>query len=318
LVADIGGTNARFAMIDLDDLVVPRFETYPCANFKSLAEAAATFVKDTGAKPKVAAFDIAGPVSGNRGLITNLSWSMTTEELAAATGAKSVLLLNDFEALALSVQLMTATDLRQIGGGAPVERATKGLVGPGTGLGVGGLVWSASRWMPIPGEGGHTSFAAESAEEIELLSTVAKRFDHFSNERVVSGPGLVNLYVCFAARRGITLKERVGANEITRRALANEDPIANEALDFFATALGRVAGDTALMLGARGGVYLGGGIPPKILDFLAKAEFRRAFESKGRLTPFLQPIPVYVMLARDAGLRGTGVALRTALAEGRL
>jgi len=225
LVADIGGTNARFAMIDLDDLVVPRFETYPCANFKSLAEAAATFVKDTGAKPKVAAFDIAGPVSGNRGLITNLSWSMTTEELAAATGAKSVLLLNDFEALALSVQLMTATDLRQIGGGAPVERATKGLVGPGTGLGVGGLVWSASRWMPIPGEGGHTSFAAESAEEIELLSTVAKRFDHFSNERVVSGPGLVNLYVCFAARRGITLKERVGANEITRRALANEDPI---------------------------------------------------------------------------------------------
>jgi glucokinase len=172
--------------------------------------------------------------------------------------------------------------------------------------------------MPIPGEGGHTSFAAASIEEMEILSAVAGRFDHFSNERVVSGPGLVNLYICFAARRGIALKERVGANEITRRALANEDPVANEALDFFVKALGRVAGDTALMLGARGGVYLGGGIPPKIQDALAGPAFRKAFESKGRLTPFLQPIPVYVILARDAGLRGTGVALRTALAEGRL
>jgi glucokinase len=318
LVADIGGTNARFAMVDLDDLVVPRFETYPCANFRSLAEAAAAFVKDTGARPSVAAFDIAGPVSGDRGVITNLSWNMTTDELAEATGAKSVLLLNDFEALALSVQLMTANDLRQLGGGAPVERATKGVVGPGTGLGVGGLVWSASRWMPIPGEGGHTTFAAASIEEMEILSTAAKQYDHFSNERVVSGPGLVNLYVCFSARRGITLKDRVGANEITRRALANEDPVAVEALDFFVKALGRVAGDTALMMGARGGVYLGGGIQPKVLDFLTKPAFRQAFESKGRLTPFLQPIPVYVMLARDAGLRGAGVALKTALAEGRL
>jgi glucokinase len=318
LIADIGGTNARFAMVDLDDLVVARFETYPCASFRSLAEAAATFVRDTGAKPTTAAFGIAGPVTGNRGVITNLSWTMTTDELAAATGARSALLVNDFEALALSVQLLKDADLRRLGGGPVVERATKGVVGPGTGLGVGGLVWSASRWMPIPGEGGHTSFAAETVEEMEILSTVAKNFDHFSNERVVSGPGLVNLYICFSARRGIVLKERVGANEITRRALANEDPVANEALDFFVKALARVAGDTALMLGARGGVYLGGGIPPKIQDRLAVPEFRRAFESKGRLTPFLQPIPVYVILARDAGLRGTGIALRTALAEGRL
>jgi glucokinase len=318
LVADIGGTNARFAMVDLDDLAVPNFETYPCASFKSLAEAAAAFVKNTGAKPSAAVFGIAGPVIGNKGVITNLSWNMTTEELAAATGAKSALLVNDFEALALSVQLMTAADLRQLGGGGAVERATKGVVGPGTGLGVGGVVWSTSRWMPIPGEGGHTTFAAANVEELELLATVSKQFDHFSNERVVSGPGLVNLYICFAARRGIALKDRVGANEITRRALANEDPVATEALEFFVTALGRIAGDTALMLGARGGVYLGGGIPPKILDFLAKPAFRRAFESKGRLTAFLQPIPVYVMLARDAGLRGAGVALKTALAEGRV
>jgi glucokinase len=318
LVADIGGTNARFAMVDLDDMAVPRFETYPCSKFRSLAEAATVFVRETGAKPATAAFGIAGPVTGHRGIITNLSWTMTTDELAAATGAKSVLLVNDFEALALSVPLMTAADLHQLGGGDAVERATKGVVGPGTGLGVGGLVWSASRWMPIPGEGGHTSFAAESVEEMELLSTVSRQFDHFSNERVVSGPGLVNLYICFSARRGITLTARVGANEITRRALAGEDPVATESLDFFVKALGRIAGDTALTMGARGGVYLGGGIPPKILDFLAKPAFRQAFESKGRLSPFLKPIPVYVMLARDAGLRGTAVALKTALAEGRI
>jgi glucokinase len=317
LVADIGGTNARFAMVDLDDLVVPRFETYPCANFRSLAEAAAAFVKDTGARPSVAAFDIAGPVSGDRGVITNLSWNMTTDELAEATGAKSVLLLNDFEALALSVQLMTANDLRQLGGGAPVERATKGVVGPGTGLGVGGLVWSASRWMPIPGEGGHASFAVETAEELAILEKLREGLDHFSNERVLSGPGIINLYAAFAAHRGVKA-QMLEASEVTRRGLYREDPIAVEALDFFVKALGRVAGDTALTLGAQGGVYLGGGIPPKIQDALATPAFRNAFEQKGRLTPFLKPIPVFVILARDAGLRGTAVALAAAIKEGRV
>jgi glucokinase len=317
LVADVGGTNVRFAMADLDTQVVPHFDTFSAARFRSLPEAAAAYVKKIGKTPKVAAFAVAGPVTGNKATITNLRWSMTTQELCAATGAEATLLVNDFEAQALSVPLLAGDDLQQLGGDAPVERAVKAVVGPGTGLGVGGIVWSSSRWMPIPGEGGHASFAVETAEELAILEKLREGLDHFSNERVLSGPGIINLYAAFAAHRGVKA-QMLEASEVTRRGLYREDPIAVEALDFFVKALGRVAGDTALMMGARGGVYLGGGIPPKVLDFLTKPAFRQAFESKGRLTPFLQPITVYVMLARDAGLRGAGVALKTALAEGRL
>jgi len=317
LVADIGGTNARFAIADLDGPVVPHFDTLSAARFRSLPEAAAAYLKNVGVTPKWAAFAVAGPVTGDRASITNLRWTMTRDEMRAATGAEAVLLVNDFEAMALSVPLLTGADLRQVGGTTPVERATKAVVGPGTGLGVGGIVWSANRWMPIPGEGGHTTFAAETAEELKILERLHHGLDHFSNERVLSGPGIINLYAAFAAHRGVAAPV-LEASEVTRRALCNEDPVAVEAMDFFVKALGRVAGDAALMLGAQGGVYLGGGIPPKIQDALAGPIFRTAFESKGRLAPFLKPIPVYVILARDAGLRGTAVALAAALAEGRL
>jgi glucokinase len=316
LVADIGGTNARFAIADLEGPSIPRFDTLSCARFRSLPEAAAAYLRDVGVKPRYAAFAVAGPVTGDKATITNLRWSMTADELKVATGAESVLLVNDFEAMALSVPLLMAKDLRQIGGNNPVERATKGVVGPGTGLGVGGIVWSSARWMPIPGEGGHTTFAAETEEEFQILQRLRAGLDHFSNERILSGPGIVNLYAAFAAHRGVAA-QLLEASEVTRRALFKEDPVAVEAMDFFVRALGRVAGDTALMLGAQGGVYLGGGIPPKIQDALAGPEFRQAFESKGRLAPFLKPIPVYVILARDAGLRGTAAALAAAIAEGR-
>jgi glucokinase len=316
LVADIGGTNARFAIADLDGPVVPHFDTLSAARFRSLPEAAAAYLRNTGAKPRAAAFAVAGPVTGDRATITNLRWSMTTQELREATGAESVLLVNDFEAMALSVPFLSGGDLKQIGGAAPVDRAVKAVVGPGTGLGVGGIVWSSSRWMPIPGEGGHATFAVETAEEFAILERLHEGLDHFSNERVLSGPGIINLYAAFAAYRGVKA-QMLEASEVTRRGLHKEDPIAVEALDFFVKALGRVAGDTALTLGAQGGVYLGGGIPPKIQDALAGETFRKAFEQKGRLTPFLKPIPVYVILARDAGLRGTAVALAAALKEGR-
>jgi glucokinase len=297
--------------------VVPNFDTLSCARFRSLGEAAAAYLRDAGVTPRYAAFAVAGPVTGERATITNLRWTMTRDELRVATGAEAVLLVNDFEALALSVPVLAGKDLQQVGGTAPVARATKAVVGPGTGLGVGGVVWSATRWMPIPGEGGHTSFAAETAEELAIVQRLCAGLDHYSNERVLSGPGIVNLYAAFAAHRGVAA-QLLEASEVTRRGLTREDPIAVEALDFFVRALGRVAGDTALMLGAQGGVYLGGGIPPKILDALDVPAFRQAFESKGRLAPFLQPIPIYVILARDAGLRGTAVALAAAIAEGRL
>ncbi|HVO01067.1 MAG TPA: glucokinase [Candidatus Cybelea sp.] len=315
LVADIGGTNARFAVADLSGPVpqVPQFETFACARFRSLPEAAAAYVAKAGVRPAHAAFAVAGPITGDRATITNLRWTMTVDELRAATGAETVLLVNDFVAQALAVPMLVGKDLRQLGGTMPVERATKAVVGPGTGLGIGGIVWSASRWMPIPGEGGHADFAAETQEEMALLAPIHAGLGHFSNERVLSGPGLVNLYAAFAAHRGVKAPV-LEASEVTRRGLANEDPIAVAALDFFVRALGRVAGDTALTLGAQGGVYLGGGIPPKIQDALDGPTFRDAFESKGRLSAFVKPIPVYVVLARDAGLRGAAAALMAAVA----
>ena len=241
--------------------------------------------------------------------------------LPQQTGAARITLVNDFAAVAHAVAWAAPSDFAHLcGPDRPLPASgTISVVGPGTGLGVAHLWRGGGGECHVqPTEGGHVSFAPLDPVDDAILARLRRHHGRVSAERVVSGPGLVNLYICFSARRGITLTARVGANEITRRALAGEDPVATESLDFFVKALGRIAGDTALTMGARGGVYLGGGIPPKILDFLAKPAFRQAFESKGRLSPFLKPIPVYVMLARDAGLRGTAVALETALAEGRI
>jgi glucokinase len=320
LVADIGGTNARFAVAHFpapkeQGPKVDAIENLSCADFSCLHDAASIYLKKIGVRPLAAVVAVAGPVTGDRAHITNLDWPVTHDELRSATGAHSVLLVNDFEALALSVPLLQHGDLRRIGGTEPVARAAKAVVGPGTGLGVGGLVWSASRWMPIPGEGGHTSFAAETAAELAIAELMRGELEHFSNERVLSGPGLVSIYTAIAKRAGKTAATS-DAQVITQRGLSGEDPDATAALEFFVTALGRVAGDTALMFGARGGVYLGGGIPPKIQDALAKPLFRTAFESKGRLSAFVRPIPVYVILAGDAALRGAAVALERAIEDG--
>jgi glucokinase len=320
LVADIGGTNARFAVARFPAAKqqgpkVEAIENLSCADFSCLHDAASVYLRKVGVRPLAAVVAVAGPVTGDRAHITNLNWPVTHAELRRATGAQSVLLVNDFEALALSVPLLQQNDLRQIGGAEPVAQAAKAVVGPGTGLGVGGLVWSADRWMPIPGEGGHTSFAAETAEEFAIAERMRGNLQHFSNERVLSGPGLVSIYAAMAGRAGQT-PETADAQVITQRGLSGEDPIAAAALEFFVTVLGRVAGDTALMFGARGGVYLGGGIPPKIQEALAKPFFRAAFESKGRLSAFVRPIPVYVILAGDAALRGAAVGLGRAIETG--
>ncbi|HEY4163545.1 MAG TPA: glucokinase [Dongiaceae bacterium] len=319
LVADIGGTNARFAIAHFPASKehgpkVEAIENLSCADFNCLHDAASTYLKKIGVRPVGTVVAVAGPVTGDRALITNLNWPVTHDELRQATGAESVLLVNDFEALALSVPLLQRSDLRQIGGTEPVVRAAKAVVGPGTGLGVGGLVWSAGRWLPIPGEGGHTSFAAETTEEFAIVEHMRGELEHFSNERVLSGPGLVSIYGALASRSGKAIATS-DAQVITQRGLSGEDPLAAAALEFFVTALGRVAGDTALMLGARGGVYLGGGIPPKIQDALAKPLFRAAFESKGRLSAFVRPIPIYVILAGDTALRGAAVALDRAIED---
>jgi glucokinase len=319
LVADIGGTNARLAIADLATLKVSGAASFRCADFPSLEAVAAAFLRGVpergvAQRPAAAAFAVAAPVVGDRIRLTNSPWSFGHDELRSAIGVETLLLLNDFEALAHVLPHLGAAELHQIGGGAPVERTAKVVLGPGTGLGVAGLAWSPAGWQALPSEGGHTAFAVEGATEFAMLERLLRGRERLSVERLVSGPGLADVYRVLAELQGRPASP-LEAAEVVRRAHAGDDPVAREALDRFATWLGRFAGDAALFMGARGGVYIGGGIAPRMVDVLSAGRFRRAFEAKGRMSAFLAPIPAYVILATDAALKGAAAALAGRLAE---
>jgi glucokinase len=308
-VADIGGTNARFALADLATLELSEIEQVRCANHANLADALQVYAGRLPMLPGRAAIAVAGPVTGTEIKLTNSAWSFSDAELCRKVGLKHVHVLNDFEALALSLPHLKRGELQQIGGEAPVEDAAKVVLGAGTGMGVAGLVRSGERWVALPGEGGHVSLGARDEQHLALLERIRKGRDHLSAERVLSGPGLAVLYQAVAASHGLQAPE-LEPNDVLVKGSSGEDEIAVEALDLFVTWLGRFAGDAALLFGARGGVYLGGGIAPKILGKLSTGEFREAFEDKGRMGAYLTPIPVYVITAEFATLKGAAASLR--------
>ena len=310
LVADIGGTNARFALADLATLELSHLHQTLCISHSSVDAALSEYLSGLPLKPRTAALAVAAPVCGEAIDLTNSHWSFRTRELCRSTKLEAIHVLNDFQALAMSLPTLAPADLRQIGGLAPEEHATKIVLGPGTGLGVAGLVWSGERWVPVAGEGGHMSLGARDAEELALLQALGKGDAHFSAERAISGPGLAALYRAVAAARNEPAADPI---DVVARALAGE-AAAGEALGLFITWLGRFAGNAALAFGARGGVYIGGGIAPKITAALAAGSFRAAFEQKGRMSAYLAPIPVYVILAEFATLKGAATALRASLA----
>jgi glucokinase len=309
LVADIGGTNARFALADLETLELSEIHRVRCAEHPNLSEAFEDYVGRLPKIPDRAAIAVAAPVTGADISLTNSTWSFSEPELRRKIGLRHVHVLNDFEALALSLPHLRGDGLRQIGGEAPIVHAAKAVLGPGTGLGVAGLVWSGERWIALPGEGGHVSLGATDERQLALLERIRKGRARLSAERVLSGPGLAELYQAVGAARGHNVAE-LQPNDVLVLGSSGEDEVAAEALDLFVTWLGRFAGDTALLLGARGGVYLGGGIAPKIVAKLAAGEFRQAFEDKGRMAAYLEPIPVYVITAEFATLKGAGAYLR--------
>jgi glucokinase len=308
IVADIGGTNARFAVADLATLELSRISQFLCSAHPTFAAAFRAYLAELSEPLDHAAIAVAAPVTGETVHLTNSTWSFAKHELCRAVGLKDALVLNDFEALALSLPHLAPAELYQIGGAAAEEHATKIVLGPGTGLGVAGLVWSGERWIAVSGEGGHSSLGAHDERELELLERLRKGRSHLSAERAVSGPGLAELYLAIAASHGMR-PATLEPNDVLTRALSGEDRIAVEALDVFVTWLGRFAGDAALLFGARGGVYLGGGIAPKIAHSLSSGAFRAAFEQKGRMIAYLAPIPVYVILAGFATLKGAAAAL---------
>jgi glucokinase len=312
MVADIGGTNARFAVADLGTLALSEIRHFPCASHPSLAAAIGDYLGGLSDPPAHAAIAVAAPVTADHIDLTNLPWSFAKQELCRETGLERLLVLNDFEALALSLPYLRAAELHQIGGEAPVAQAAKIVLGPGTGLGVAGLVSTEAGFVATPGEGGHVSLGAHDARELDIIERLRKGREHLSVERALSGPGLVDLHQAVAASHGDP-QEELSPGDVAARAASGE-ATAQEALGLFVTWLGRFAGDAALLLGARGGVYLGGGIAPKILPALTQGAFRQVFEAKGRMGAYLASIPIYVILAEFAALTGAAAGLRASLA----
>lgn len=314
LVADIGGTNARFAIADLAALTLDDIRTFPTAEHATLAEAMRAYLKDAPQQVAHAGLAVAAPLREDTVKFTNAAWTFKQSTLADEAGLKAAYVFNDFEAQAYALPVLEDDELHGLGGGTAVDKAAKVVLGPGTGLGVAGLVWSPSGWVPVPGEGGHQTFPAENARELAILERIRKGLERLSVERTLSGPGLADIYRAISAAQGFGDAGHSPA-EVEHLAISGEDDIAIEALDCFVQWLGRFAGDMALAFGARGGVYIGGGIAPKMLPRLEQADFRAEFERKGRMKPYVEAIPIKVIVSDFPGLKGAAAGLRTKLAN---
>jgi glucokinase len=295
LLGDIGATNARFAL--LSDGVLGPIQYFTVAEFPRFPDVVDAFFKGDRRPSAVrhAALAVAGPVEGARCVFTNCLWTIDANELCTEFALSNVHLCNDFEAAALSLPYLTAADLYRLGGGEPVGGQPMAVLGPGTGLGVACLVRGSQGSIPIATEGGHVTMAATSRREDAIIDYLRRQFGHVSAERVVSGSGLENLYRAVVALDGVEAPQRDAA-EITTAALDGGCPIARAALEMFCAMLGTIAGNIALTFGARGGVYIAGGIAPRITDFMARSDFRARFEHKGRFRTYLEAIPSSVIM----------------------
>lgn len=303
LVADIGGTNARFAISDSAG-ELHELRVLHAANFPKIDEAIAAYVAELKRpRPKQACFAVACPANGPEIKLTNSAWRFVKEELRRSFQFKGFVVINDFEALAASVPTLKGPQLAELRLGTPDPASVSLVVGPGTGLGVGAFVPAGkSAWVAISGEGGHVGFAPNTEEEVRLWRRMREKYGRVSAERVLNGGGLVNVYRFIADEAGKPVGE-IDAPEISRRALAGEEIATNAVLMFF-DMLGSVTGDLALAFGSRGGVYIGGGITPKLLDFARRSKFIERFLDKGRVAAILHGMPISVILEEHAALYG--------------
>jgi len=302
LVADIGGTNIRFALVNPVTKSVGDFEAYPCARFVSLEDAIASFLN--GRKVCRAAFAVAAPVSGDVVSFTNSSWTFSIAAVKAAFEWDRFSVVNDFAATALAIPYLPSADLFSIGGGTAVAGKPIGVIGPGTGLGVSVLVpLPDGAFLAIDSEGGHATMPACDDIEAEILALLRQDFGHVSAERVVSGGGLVNLHRAMGRMLGQTTT-MLAPDRIVADALDGSCPICAAALDCFFAMLGTVAGNLALTVGAKGGVVLAGGILPRMRDALSSSRFRGRFEAKGRFHPWLSTVPTVLCLHPDPAVIG--------------
>jgi len=316
LVADIGGTNARFALIDAgnwNDHELVGIRRYAVVQFASLAAAIRHYLQEAGvaATPRRAVLGVAAPVKGDRIAITNNPWTFSTEELRTECRFDSVAVINDFSANSMSLPCLKAADVKAIGPSADIAaHATTtprdrsfAVIGPGTGLGVGGLLIRGGRAIPVDSEGGHTSFAPANAYEFAILESVQQRFERVSYERLICGPGLMNLYRAVCAVEGVAALAET-AEQVTTLGTGDRHGVESRTLTLFCEILGACAGDVALMFAAWDGVYLAGGMLLTLMPWLESGGFRRRFEAKGRYRPTLQAVPTLAILHPDLGLLG--------------
>ncbi|HSV47245.1 MAG TPA: glucokinase [Ramlibacter sp.] len=314
LVADIGGTNARFGWVDGDSGQVQHVRKLPTADHAQPADAVRAYLHGLAQAlgsayrpPARAAFAVATAVAGDEVVFTNSHWRFSRSALQAELGLQALLVLNDFEALALSLPRLGPAQLRAHGA-MPQQSGTLAVIGPGTGLGVGGVTQTRQGWVALPGEGGHVTLAATDDFEAALLQQARREFPHVSAERLLSGIGLPVLHRAVAAVMAVPAAV-LTAEAIVERGLSGSDAVCVRTLDAFCALLGGFAGNVALTLGARGGVYIGGGIVPRLGEHFFRSRFRECFEAKGRFREYLQGIPTALITDTLAALSGAALAI---------
>lgn len=310
LVGDIGGTNARFAVVEHAGAATGEPQIVHTADFATIDDAIrAAVLEKLGVKPRSALLALAGPVIGDEIPLTNCPWVVKPKKMTGTVGLTDVMLLNDFEAQALAVVALGDHHVEKIGGGEALEHAGRAVLGPGTGLGVAGLIKSGGKWIPVPGEGGHMDIGPRTPRDYQIWPHIEPLEGRVSGEQILSGRGLVNTYRAVAIADGKTPQHATPA-DVTKAALGKTDPVAEEAVALFATCLGRTAGDIALVFKAQGGVYLAGGIAQKILPALHAPNFRAAFNDKAPHSEWMAEIPVYVITDPLGALAGLAAYAR--------
>lgn len=319
LLADIGGTKARFAL-ETGPKQIAAVSVVPSQAYATLQEAIKAYLQSPpglaagGAKVRHAAIAMANPVDGDQVRMTNHDWAFSIEGMRRELGWHTLLILNDFTALAMALPYLPANQKRQIGPGQPRGNAVIGLIGAGTGLGVSGMIPLDDRWIALGSEGGHTSFAPRDAREMAILNFALRHYSHVSAERLLSGKGLELMYLALAEMANKTVTP-LPAEEISSQALAGQCELCVQVLDAFCAILGTVAADVALMLGALGGIYIGSGIVPRLGDFFDRSMFRQRFEDKGRFSPYLAQIPTYLITGENPVFPGVSAILNDRLSS---
>ena len=314
VVADVGGTNIRLAVCQLETGKLSKLKEFPCSKFVTLEAALIQYFSTLQGKVIHLCVGIACPVENDLIEMTNLSWKFSKQALKNKLALTSLFVINDYTAISLAVPFLPSEEKIQIGNGEVQPNGVTAVFGPGTGLGVSHIIKPADKWISLDGEGGHVSFTPYTNLQADILLLLQKKLGHVSAERVLSGQGLVNLYesICTLSEQPIQFTQ---PKDITRAALDKSCEFATQSLEVFCQIMGGFAGNLALNLNCTGGVYIAGGIVPRFVDFFVSSEFRTFFEDKGRFKDYLSAIPTFLITNDNPGLLGASVYLRQELTE---